>query len=148
MTPVLINILSIAAPSAIAVIGVWITAAYLRRSNRERNRNDRDIAEETNDQNSFKIVTDQLFRLNDGLRLEMTELQGKVAALEMVVVQKEAHIKTLEDEADETNRALRHQVDIARQLANYIRRLIKFWPSDAGPPPAPEPPFDWERHLD
>lgn len=147
MTPLLINFLSIALPSLIAVGGVWITAAYLRRSNRERNQNDRDIAEETNDQNAFKVVTDQLFRLNDGIRLEMDELRKKVVALEGLVTEKNERIQGLESEIEETNLALRHQVDVGRQLANYIRRLITFWPTDAGPPPAPEPAFDWERHL-
>lgn len=142
MTP-LVNFLSIAIPSAIATVGVLFSAWLLRRSSRESNKN----TATANDTNAFKVVTDQLFADNAALREDVNGLKEEVKALKEAVEAKDSKIEQLEDELEDTDSKWRHQIDITRQLANYIRRLITAWPKNAGPPPAPEPPIDWERHL-
>lgn len=144
MNPTLLAILSIGIPSAIALVASWIGATLLRRSNRESNQNTADA----NDTNAFKVVTDQLFADNAVLRGELGELRGEVKELKELVESKDVRNAELEGELEDTNRSLRHQVNITRQLANYIKRLISQWPATAGPPPAPEPPIDWRKHLD
>lgn len=139
----LVNILSVAIPSVIAVVGVLISAWMLRRSSRESNKN----TATANDTNAFKVVTDQLFADNAALREDVNGLKEEVKQLREAVQAKDSKIEQLEDELEDTDSKWRHQIDITRQLANYIRRLIAAWPKNAGPPPAPEPPIDWERHL-
>lgn len=140
----LAQILSVAIPSVIAVIGVWLSALYLRKSQRESNVN----TANANDTNAFKVVTDQLFADNAVLRGELAELREEVTALKESVATKDETIGRLEDELEDTDNKWRRQIDITRQLANYIKRLITYWPAEAGPPPAPEPPIDWEKHLE
>lgn len=137
------ELLSIIIPSALAAIGVLASAIYLRHSQREANKN----AAEANDTNAFKVVTDQLFADNKLLRDDVNGLKEEVKQLKDAVANKDQKIDALEEELEETDSKFRHQLDITRQLANYIKRLITFWPLEAGPPPSPEPPIDWEKHL-
>lgn len=136
-------LLSIALPSLIAVTGVIIGAVYLRKSQREANKN----AANANDANAFKVVTDQLFADNAVLRQGLATVTQKVTQLELDIRAKDVRIGDLEDDLEDTQKSLRRQINIARQLANYIGRLISLWPANAGPPPAPEPPIDWQKHL-
>lgn len=136
MPPELNSVLSVAIPSFIAVVGSIIAAIYVRRSNREQN-----------DTNAFQAVTDQLFKLNGELRTDLTEVKHKVIALEAAVAAKDAQIERLETDLEDTGSKWREQLSISRRLANYIKLLITAWPSMDVPPPAPDPPFDWEAHL-
>ena len=138
------EILSIVIPSLLAVIGVLGSAFYLRRSQREANNN----TAEANDTNAFKVVTDQLFADNKLLRDDVNGLKEEVRQLKDAVANKDEKIGALEEELEQTDARFRHQMDITRQLANYIKRLISHWPLEAGPPPAPEPAIDWEKHLE
>lgn len=139
----LATILSVAIPSIIALIGVVLANWWLRRSQREANKN----TATANDTNAFQVVTDQLFKLNGELASKLDAVEKKVKTLEDAVAAKDQKIETLEEELEQTDGQLRRQMDIARQLANYIKLLITRWPANAGPPPAPDPPIDWERLL-
>lgn len=122
-------LLSIVIPSLIAVGGVVLSAIYIRRSSREANQN----TANANETNSFKVVTDQLLADNAVLRGEMGEIREKVKELEESIKTKDA---TIEGQRNDM-----------RQLARYIKRLLAHWPANTGTPPAPEPPFDWAKHL-
>ena len=136
MSPELQGWLSILVPSALAVLGVWISSMYLRRSNKEGNNT-----------NAFQAVTDQLFKLNAGLTARVEELDKELKQVKVDMAAKDERIERLEDELEDTDKKWRRQINVTRLLANYIKRLISHWPSNVGPPPAPEPPMDWEAHL-
>ena len=121
-------LLPIIIPAIVGIAASLITALFLRRSSKE-----------ANDTNAFKIVTDQLFTLNKELRTEVDDLKSRVKDLTMADEAKEKRIENLETELDTSKK-------VARSLALYIRVLIQAWPGEA-PPPEPDPPMDWEKHL-
>lgn len=141
------GLLSIAIPSLIALIASVIGYLLLRRSQAEKNRIDLELGSDANDTNSFKTVTDQLFRLNDDLRGDIEKLRVEVSTLMVEVASYKAQIGQLTEDLEETDQKLRSQLSITRQLANYIKRLIASWPAGAGPVPNPDPPIDWSLHL-
>lgn len=137
------NLLSIIVPSLTAVIGVIVAAFWLRQSNREQNK-----TEQTKSGNdAFKIVTDQLFELNNGLRADMDNLKKTVFELQDKLRDRDQEVTRLEAALEETDQKWRHQITVTGQLANYIRRLISAWPAAGGTPPTPDPPIDWQGHL-
>lgn len=130
------NLLSIVVPSLIAVIGVVLAARWVRQSSRESNSTE----SRKTDNDAFKIVTDQLFALNEDLQTRLTAVENEVKVLK-------AEKTALEAELESTEQKWQMQIAITKQLANYIKRLIAKWPANAGPPPSPQPPIDWNIHL-
>lgn len=122
------NILQIIIPAMAATIASLITAFFLRRSSKE-----------TNDTNAFKIVTDQLFKLNGELRTELDEVKTKLNKVEATVDAQERELYTTRTELEESRR-------VNRGLATYIKALLAAWPVGTNPP-APDPTVDWQRHL-
>lgn len=154
MSPQLTSLLSILIPSAIASVGVLVSAWFLRRSARERNNNDLNVAKDVNDTTAFKVVTDQLFALNGELRDELEKVKKEVAELKGTVEARDDLIDGLERDLGvantdlaEANKMLQFQIGVTRQLANYIKRLIAAWPTSNGPPPPPDQPIEWSKHL-
>lgn len=136
----IIPLLSVAIPSLIATIGTVIGAHYLRRTTRERNAIDQNVASDVNETNAFDIVTNKLFKLNEEQASRLKTLEDKVEGLEDALEAKDVTIASLRSDLDQS-------VGIAQQLALYIKRLLAHWPADSGAPPAPNPPIDWQKHL-
>lgn len=122
------NLLPLLGPALVAAVVSIITALFLRRTSRE-----------SNETNAFKVVTDQLFALNKTLQEEQIQQAAEIRALRKADSDKEQRIERLEEELDISKK-------VARALARYIGVLIQRWPGDS-PPPPPEPPIDWEKHL-
>lgn len=139
----IIQLLSIIIPSVIAALGVGLGAYWLRRSNREANQNE---AKE-GDTNSFKVVTDQLFRLNEDLAKQVGTLNTRVQNVEAELQVERNKNNALSEELEDTGQKLKSSRLVVVHLANYIRQLISNWPGST-PPPAPHPPIDWEVHLE
>lgn len=122
------SLLPIIIPAAVGILASLITAVFIRRSSKE-----------SNETNAFKVVTDQLFALNKELRGEVDTLKGQVHDLRTADAQKESRIELLEIELGTAKK-------VAQHLARYIGVLIAAWRGET-PPPDPEPPIDWEKHL-
>lgn len=122
------QLLPVAIPLVSAVLASLITAWFLRRSSKE-----------ANDNNAFKVVTDQLFALNDDLRERVTELDTEVRDVK-------AQLKAQGSELQDTKKALERSQAENRGLANYIKALLTWW-GKSDTPPLPEHELDWEKHL-
>lgn len=122
------SILPVLGAVLVAIVSSLITAGFLRRSSKE-----------ANDANAFKVVTDQLFALNDDLRTELDEVKKELGEVKATVKLQEKELESTRDQLDTARR-------INRGLATYIKALLAAWPVGTTPP-APEPPVDWESHL-
>lgn len=147
MDPAVFQALSFVFPSIITLIGVIVANLWIRRSARERNQNDREVADDTNGTNAFTTITNQLFKLNDDLREEVDTLKKQVGTLMRDAAHYKEQIGQLTEDLEETDKKWRSQISVTRQLANYIKLLIAAWPMGAGPIPDPDPPIDWKVHL-
>lgn len=122
------DLLAESIPSVITVLGVGFGVAYLRKTNKEQNQT-----------SAFGLVTDQLFKLNDGFRADLELMRRDLKDVKSQLAEKDARIEGLEDELEEGSL-------LVRSLAQYIRRLINKWPTGT-PVPPPEPPVDWTMHV-
>lgn len=122
------QLLPVAIPLVSAVLASLITAWFLRRSSKE-----------ANDNNAFKVVTDQLFALNKDLRDVELDLRGQLKEVR-------AQLKVQETELENTRDELERAHAENRSLAAYIKALL-FWWGKSETPPLPEHELNWEQHL-
>lgn len=115
-------------PLVSAVLASLITAWFLRRSSKE-----------ANDNNAFKVVTDQLFQLNNDLRDEIDELRTELKEVK-------GQLRTQENELRDTKEELELARIENRGLAAYIKALLTWW-GKSETPPLPEHELDWKKHL-
>lgn len=104
------SILAIVFPIIGLVAGSVVTALFLRRSSKEEN-----------DTNAFKVVTDQLFALNEDLREDLTNVKKQVAVLETTVATQATELRTVQAERDSLK-------EVNGQLSRYLGKLVRLWP--------------------
>ena len=120
------SLLPIIVPSIITLIGLTIGYFLQRKGSKE-----------ANDTNAFKVVTDQLFALNENLSQKVAELEGKIKALLEDKDVKDTEISSLD-------RQLHALQEVNSALAGYVGKLIRHWPVGTGMPtlPTPDKPID------
>ncbi len=111
-----------------ALLVSLLTAFFLRRSSRE-----------SNDTNAFKVVTDQLFALNDELREKVGTLEVDLREVKRQFAEQQKELDQAKTERDAAKR-------VNAGLAAYIKKLLSAWPTETSPP-SPDYPVDWESHL-
>lgn len=120
------QLLPVAIPLVTAIFASLITSWFLRRSNKE-----------ANDNNAFKVVTDQLFQLNDDLREEVAELRSEVKEVR-------GQLKTQATELEQTKDDLERARAENRSLSDYVKVLLAWW-GKSDTPPAPEHELNWDN---